>query len=63
MIYLDEFPELEAIKKVARHDDSMANRYGRTARSEIDPELVRADLILLLAIIKAQDEYISGAVG
>jgi hypothetical protein len=47
MIYLDEFPELEAIKKVARYDDSVANRYGRTARGEIDPELVRADLILL----------------
>lgn len=62
MIYLDEFPELEAIKKIARHDDSVTNRYGRTARGEIDPELVRADLILLLAIIKAQDEYISGAV-
>lgn len=62
MIYLDEFPELEAIKKVVRHDDSVANRYGRTARGEIDPELVRADLTLLCAIIKAQDEYISGAV-
>lgn len=63
MIYLDEFPELEAIKKVARHEDSVSNRYGRTARGEIDPELVRADLILLCSIIKAQDEYIAGAVG
>jgi hypothetical protein len=34
MIYLDEFPELEAIKKVARHDDSVTNRYGRTARGK-----------------------------
>lgn len=63
MIHLDEFPELDAIKKVARHDDSVTNRYGRTARGEIDPELVRADLILLCAVIKAQDEYIRGAVG
>ena len=62
MIYLDEFPELEAIKKVVRHDDSVTNRYGRTARSEIDRELVRADLTLLCAIIKAQDEYIRGTV-
>ena len=62
MIYLDEFPELEAIKKVVRHDDSVSNRYGRTARGEIDPELVRADLTPLCAIIKAQDEYINGAV-
>ena len=63
MIYLDEFPELEAIKKVAHYEDSVANRYGRTARSEIDPDLVRADLILLCAIIKAQDYYITRAVG
>lgn len=63
MIYLDEFPELEAIKKVVRHDDSVSNRYGRTARGEIDPELLRADLTLLCAIIKAQDEYITGAIG
>lgn len=62
MIYLDEFPELEAITKVVRHDDSVANRYGRTARGEIDPGLVRADLVLLCAIIKAQDEYITSAV-
>lgn len=32
MIHLDEFPELDAIKKAARHDDGVANRYGRTAR-------------------------------
>lgn len=63
MIYLDEVPELKAIKKVVRCDDSVSNRYGRTARGDIDPELVRADLTLLCAIIKAQDEYIAGAVG
>lgn len=62
MIYLDDFPELEEIKKIISHETRMEDRYGRTSRG-IDPELIRADLTLLCAIIKAQDEYISGAVG
>ena len=62
MIYLDDFPELEEIRKVISHEIRMEDRYGRTARG-IDPELIEADLTLLSAIIKAQDEYISGAVG
>lgn len=62
MIYLDDFPELEEIKKIISHETRMKDRYGRTSRG-IDPELIRADLTLLCAIIKAQDEYISGAVG
>lgn len=62
MIYLDDFPELKEIRKVITNETRVNDRYGRTARG-IDPELVKADLMLLYAIIKAQDEYISGAVG
>lgn len=62
MIYLDDFPELEEIRKVITNEARISDRYERTARG-IDPELVKADLTLLYAIIKSQDEYISGAVG
>ena len=62
MIYLEDFPELKEIRKVVSREIRMEDRYGRTARG-IDSELIEADLTLLCAIIKAQDEYISGAVG
>lgn len=62
MIYLDDFPELEEIRKTTNDSKRIYGRYRRTY-GDIDPELVRADLILLLAVIDALDEYISGAVG
>lgn len=59
MIYLDDFPEL---KEIVDGTVNIESRYGRTY-GNIDPYLVRADLNLLLSVIQAQDEYISGAVG
>lgn len=62
MIYLDDFPELEEIEKIVDGTVNIESRYGRTY-GNIDPYLVKADLNLLLSIIHAQDEYITGAVG
>lgn len=62
MIYLEDFPELKEIEKLADGSSSIEGRYGRTS-GNIDPYLVKADLNLLLSIIHALDEYISGAVG
>ena len=62
MIYLDDFPELKEIEKIADGTVNIESRYGRTY-GNIDPYLVKADLNLLLSIVHAQDEYISGAVG
>lgn len=62
MIYLDDFPELKEIEKIANGSSRIEGRYGRTY-GNLDPYLVKADLNLLLSIIHAQDEYISGAVG
>lgn len=62
MIYLDDFPELKEIEKIVDGTVNIESRYGRTY-GNIDPYLVRADLNLLLSVIHAQDEYISGAVG
>lgn len=62
MIFLDDFPELNEIEKLADGSSSIESRYGRTY-GNIDPYLVRADLNLLPSVIHAPDEYISGAVG
>lgn len=62
MIHLDDFPELKEIEKIVDGTVNIESRYGRTY-GNIDPYLVRADLNLLLSVIHAQDEYISGAVG
>ena len=62
MIYLADFPELKEIEKIADGSSSIESRYGRAYRN-IDPYLVKADLNLLLSVIHALDEYISGAVG
>lgn len=62
MIHLEDFPELEEIEKIADGSSSIESRYGRTY-GNIDPYLVKADLNLLLSVIHALDEYISGAVG
>lgn len=62
MIYLDDFPELKEIEKIVDGTVNIESRYGCTY-GNIDPYLVRADLNLLLSVIHAQDEYISGAVG
>lgn len=62
MIYLDDFPELKEIEKIADGTVNIESRYGRTY-GNIDPYLVKADLNLLLSIVHAQDEYIAGAVG
>lgn len=61
MIYLDDFPELKEIEKIANGSSSIESRYGRTY-GNIDPYLVKADLNLLLSIVYALDEYISSAV-
>lgn len=61
MIYLEDFPELKEIEKIADDSSSIESRYGRTY-GDIDPYLVKADLNLLLSVIHALDEYISGAV-
>ena len=58
MIYLEDFPELKEIEKIADGSNSIESRYGN-----LDPYLVKADLNLLLSVIHALDEYISGAVG
>ena len=62
MIYLEDFPGLKEIEKIADGSNSIESRYGRT-HGNLDPYLVKADLNLLLSVIHALDEYISGAVG